>query len=80
MWDTPLKVDVPKWFPTFAKSGVVRLDKRNSNEEQYKELLTTVWRLESQMLKNKDKPDKWDKKWHEPSARWAEPFQQTGGG
>jgi hypothetical protein len=80
MWDTPLKVDVPKWFPTFAKSGVVRLDKRNSNEEQYKELLTTVWRLESQMLKNKDKPEKWDKKWHEPSARWAEPFQQTGGG
>ncbi|CAJ0549297.1 Ff.00g029100.m01.CDS01 [Fusarium sp. VM40] len=80
MWDTPLKVDVPRWFPTFAKSGVIRLDKRNSKEKQYQEFLTTVWRLESQMLNNKNKPDIWDKKWHEPSARWTQPFQQTGGG
>ncbi|KAM0245600.1 hypothetical protein ACHAP5_005250 [Fusarium lateritium] len=80
MWDTPLEVDIPKWFPTFVKSGVVRLDKRNSTEKQYKEFLTTVWRLEARMLSNKSKIDKWDKKWHEPSARWAEPFQQTGGG
>ncbi|KAF5676443.1 hypothetical protein FHETE_2152 [Fusarium heterosporum] len=78
MYDAPLKVDVPKWFPAFTDSGVVPLSKHNSTDKQYQELLTNVWRLESQILNNKNKPDKWDKKWHEPSTRWAEPFQQTG--
>ncbi|KAF4996771.1 hypothetical protein FGRMN_4335 [Fusarium graminum] len=77
MYDTSLKVDVPKWFPAFTDSDIVPLDKNNSTDKQYQELLTNVWRLESQMLNNKNKPRKWDKKWHEPSTRWAEPFQQT---
>ncbi|KAM0344290.1 hypothetical protein ACHAPU_007647 [Fusarium lateritium] len=78
MYDTPLKVDVPKWFPAFTDSGIVPINKHSSNDKQYQELLTNVWGLESQMLNNKNKPDKWDKKWHEPSTRWAEPFQQIG--
>ncbi|KAM0563545.1 hypothetical protein ACHAPJ_001269 [Fusarium lateritium] len=77
-YESSPKVQVPKWFPTFVSYRIVPINRNNTPENQYKELLTTVWKLESQM-KNK-KPSTWDKKWHEPSARWAEPFQQTSGG
>jgi hypothetical protein len=78
MYETPVKTDVPKWFPTFASYGIVHLNRRNSTEKQYKEFLTQVWRLETQMRSKKN--NKWDKKWHEPSSRWAEPFQKASGG
>jgi hypothetical protein len=79
MYETPVKVDVPKWFPTFTSYGVVPINRRNSIEKQYKEFLTHIWRLENQMRTKKNN-DKWDKKWHEPSSRWSEPFQKKSGG
>ncbi|CCT64103.1 uncharacterized protein FFUJ_04713 [Fusarium fujikuroi IMI 58289] len=75
MYETPVKVDVPKWFPTFTSYGVVPINRRNSIEKQYKEFLTHIWRLENQM-RSKKSNKKWDKKWHEPSSRWSEPFQK----
>ncbi|KAF5556737.1 hypothetical protein FNAPI_5606 [Fusarium napiforme] len=78
MYETPVKVDVPKWFPTFTSYGVVPINRRNSIEKQYKEFLTHIWRLENQMRTKKNN-DKWDKKWHEPSSRWSEPFQKKSG-
>ncbi|KAF5593940.1 hypothetical protein FPCIR_5114 [Fusarium pseudocircinatum] len=78
MYETLVKVDVPKWFPTFTSYGVVPINRRNSIEKQYKEFLTHIWRLENQMRTKKSK-DKWDKKWHEPSSRWSEPFQKKSG-
>ncbi|KAG5806238.1 hypothetical protein H9Q74_009355 [Fusarium xylarioides] len=81
MYETPVKVDVPKWFPTFTSYGVVPINRRNSIEKQYKEFLTQIWRLENQMRSKKNKNNnKWDKKWHEPSSRWSEPFQKASGG
>ncbi|KAF4971888.1 hypothetical protein FSARC_1393 [Fusarium sarcochroum] len=77
-YESSPKVQVPKWFPTFASYRIIPINRRNTPENQYKELLTTVWKLESQMKNNK--PNTWDKKWHEPSARWAEHFQQKSGG
>ncbi|KAF5647163.1 hypothetical protein F52700_1465 [Fusarium sp. NRRL 52700] len=78
MYETPVKVDVPKWFPTFTTYGVVPINRRNSIEKQYKEFLTQIWRLENQMRSKKNN-NKWDKKWHEPSSRWSEPFQKASG-
>jgi hypothetical protein len=79
MYEAPLTVHVPKWFPTFVEDGIVPIDQSNSTEKQYKELLTTIWKLESQMLK-KTKPSKWDKKWHEASSHWTKSHHQTSGG
>ncbi|KAF5709010.1 hypothetical protein FMUND_10326 [Fusarium mundagurra] len=76
MYETPVKVDVPKWFPTFTSYGVVPINRRNSIEKQYKEFLTQIWRLENQMRSKKNNNNTWDKKWHEPSSRWSEPFQK----
>ncbi|KAF5636283.1 hypothetical protein F25303_8317 [Fusarium sp. NRRL 25303] len=78
MYETPVKVDVPRWFPTFTSYGVVPINRRNSIEKQYKEFLTHIWRLENQMRSKKNN-NKWDKKWHEPSSRWSEPFQKASG-
>ncbi|KAF5236983.1 hypothetical protein FANTH_10970 [Fusarium anthophilum] len=80
MYETPVKVDVPKWFPTFTSYGVVPINRRNSIEKQYKEFLTQIWRLENQIRSKKNNNNnKWDKKWHEPSSRWSEPFQKKSG-
>jgi hypothetical protein len=79
MYEIPLSVEVPKWFPAFANSGVLPFDKSQATDKQYKELLTTIWKLESQMLKE-TKPSKWDKNWHNPSPRWTQPHHQTSGG
>ncbi|RGP73754.1 hypothetical protein FLONG3_6245 [Fusarium longipes] len=79
MYETRLKVQVPKWFPTFVQFGIVPIDESNNTEKQYKELLTTIWKLESQMLK-KTKPSKWDKNWHEKSPNWTKPHHQESGG
>ncbi|KAF4456981.1 hypothetical protein F53441_996 [Fusarium austroafricanum] len=80
MYETPLKADVPKWFPTFASYGIIHLNRRNTVDKQYKEFLTTVWKLESRVRSTRDsKPNKWDKKWHDPSHHWAEPFQKSSG-
>ncbi|KAM0506193.1 hypothetical protein ACHAP8_001227 [Fusarium lateritium] len=57
IYETPVAVQVPKWLPAFVDSGIVSIDKSASDEKQYKELLTTIWKLESQMLKD-TKPDK----------------------
>ncbi|KAI1014868.1 hypothetical protein LB503_003574 [Fusarium chuoi] len=78
MYETPVKVDVPKWFLTFTSYGVVPINRSNSIEKQYKEFLTHIWRLENQM-RSKKSNNKWDKKWHEPSSRWSEPFQKASG-
>ncbi|KAF9776385.1 hypothetical protein IL306_005449 [Fusarium sp. DS 682] len=78
MYETPVETQVPKWFPNFTSYGIVHFNRRDSTEKQYKDFLTQIWRLESKMRSNKN--NKWDKKWHEPSARWAEPFQKSSGG
>ncbi|KAF4954584.1 hypothetical protein FGADI_5193 [Fusarium gaditjirri] len=77
MYETLVKTDVPKWFPTFTSYGIVPLNRRNNIEKQYKQFLTQIWKLENQMRSKKH--NKWDKKWHEPSSRWAEPFQKASG-
>ncbi|KAF5026867.1 hypothetical protein F66182_1063 [Fusarium sp. NRRL 66182] len=70
-------VQVPKWFPTFASYNIIRIDRRQKPADQYKELLTAVWKLEAQMKCGKQS---WGKKWHDPSPRWTEPWQKTSGG
>ncbi|CAG7565066.1 unnamed protein product [Fusarium equiseti] len=57
MYEIPLSVEVPKWFPAFVDSGVLPFNKNQATDKQYKELLTTIWKLESQMLKE-TKPSK----------------------
>ncbi|GKU16722.1 unnamed protein product [Fusarium langsethiae] len=78
MYEIPVTVQVPKWLPAFVDSGIVPIDKSASAEKQYKELLTTIWKLESQMLKE-TKSGKWDKKWHDASPRWTKPHHQESG-
>ena len=79
MYEVPLSVQVPKWFPAFVDSGILPFDKNQATDKQYQELLTTIWKLESQMLKETT-PGKWDKTWHNPSPRWTQPHHQTSGG
>ncbi|KAJ4131838.1 hypothetical protein NW768_006038 [Fusarium equiseti] len=57
MYEIPLSIQVPKWFPAFVDSGILPFDKNRATDKQYKELLTTIWKLESQMLKG-TKPGK----------------------
>ncbi|KAG8667029.1 hypothetical protein FPOAC2_12173 [Fusarium poae] len=79
IYETPVVVQVPKWLPAFVDSDIVPIDKSASDENQYKELLTTIWQLESQMLKE-TKPNKWDKNWHDASPHWTKHHHQTSGG
>ncbi|CEI40224.1 unnamed protein product [Fusarium venenatum] len=57
IYETPVAVQVPKWLSEFVDSDIVSIDKSASDEKQYKELLTTIWKLESHMLKE-TKPNK----------------------
>ncbi|QPC72896.1 hypothetical protein HYE68_003648 [Fusarium pseudograminearum] len=75
MRETPVAVQVPKWLPAFVDYEIVPIDKSASAGEQYKNLLTTIWKLESQMLKE-TKTSKWDKNWHDANPRWNKPHHK----
>ncbi|KAF0638297.1 hypothetical protein FPSE5266_00854 [Fusarium pseudograminearum] len=79
MRETPVAVQVPKWLPAFVDYEIVPIDKSASAGEQYKDLLTTIWKLESQMLKE-TKTSKWDKNWHDANPRWNKPHHKKSGG
>lgn len=79
MYETPIEVQVPKWFPAFVESNIIPIDRNQTTEKQYKELTTTIWKLESQMHK-KSRPGQWDQNWHEENPHWTQPRHQTSGG
>ncbi|KAM0383137.1 hypothetical protein ACHAPY_003774 [Fusarium culmorum] len=75
MRETPVAVQVPKWLPAFVDYEIAPIGKSASAGEQYKDLLTTIWKLESQILKE-TKPSKWDKNWHDSNPRWNKPHHK----